>query len=75
MRSGEKPAGIVCPETDSPVLEESVSKSKTLGYSGDLQVDSPASNGSGSNGVCNRMACLTNTQKQFINRVSFDRKL
>ena len=32
----ENALGKVCPETDSPVFEESVSKSKTLGHSGDL---------------------------------------
>ena len=59
-------------------MEETKSgiNSKNLGFSGDLlNVDSPRSNGSGGNGLSNRMAGLTNTQKQFIRRVDFDRNL
>lgn len=48
-----------------------------MGFSGDLlNVDSPRSNGSAVNGgLSKRMACLTNTQKQFIKRVDFDQNL
>jgi len=57
-------------------MEESAINSKNLGFSGDLlNVDSPRSNGSNGYGLSNRMAGLTNTQKQFIRRVDFDRNL
>jgi hypothetical protein len=60
----------------SAMEELEVKQQKSLGVSGDLQIiDSPGANGSPGNGLSNRMAGLTSTQKQFIHRVDFDKNL
>lgn len=76
LKKCDRSASIDASSLNNSTAKKNRSQKKSFKFSGDLNgTDSPKSTGSPVMAVSNRMASLTNTEKQFIRRVNFDKNL